>query len=194
MAARNRANRSTLMTRKVVKSLRDPRTCVKVVVKPLTRNQRQNGVEGEQDMTKGPNGEKRPADAIGCAVMVARIATGEERDTEYVSKNRRNSGVAGAKARANSLVAERRSEIATHAAKTRWNEGEKEMDMSGSAALRALLSDGGRELVNFKFLAGTGRNLCEDDMCGEAARVIRSAIDDGMPHCPPTSGRDKVKL
>ena len=28
-------------------------------------------------MPKGPKGEKRPADVIGAAVMVAKIATGE---------------------------------------------------------------------------------------------------------------------
>jgi hypothetical protein len=28
-------------------------------------------------MPKGPNGQKRPADAIGLAVMVGKIATGE---------------------------------------------------------------------------------------------------------------------
>lgn len=28
-------------------------------------------------MPRGPKGEKRPADTIGCAVLVARIATGE---------------------------------------------------------------------------------------------------------------------
>jgi len=28
-------------------------------------------------MTRGPKGEKRPADVIGAAVMVAKIATGE---------------------------------------------------------------------------------------------------------------------
>ena len=145
-------------------------------------------------MPKGPNGEKRPADAIGCAVAVARVATGEDHDAGYVSKNRRNSGVAGAKAREKSVGPERRSEIATLAAKKRWRKGEKEMEMSGAIALRTLLSEGGRSLVNFKFLAGTGRDLCEDDMCAEAARVIRSALDDGMPHNPPTSGREKVKL
>ncbi len=31
-------------------------------------------------MPKGPNGEKRPADAIGLAVMVGKIATGEIED------------------------------------------------------------------------------------------------------------------
>ena len=34
-------------------------------------------------MPKGPNGQKRPADAIGLAVMIGRIATGEiEKKTE----------------------------------------------------------------------------------------------------------------
>ena len=31
-------------------------------------------------MPNGPQGQKRPADAVGCAVLVARIATGEEDD------------------------------------------------------------------------------------------------------------------
>ena len=31
-------------------------------------------------MPKGPKGEKRPADAVGLAVMVAKIATGEVED------------------------------------------------------------------------------------------------------------------
>ena len=34
-------------------------------------------------MPRGPKGEKRPADAVGAAVMVAKIATGEvEESTE----------------------------------------------------------------------------------------------------------------
>ncbi len=31
-------------------------------------------------MPKGPKGEKRPADVVGAAVMVAKIATGEVED------------------------------------------------------------------------------------------------------------------
>lgn len=31
-------------------------------------------------MAKGPNGETRPADTVGCAVKVGRIATGENSD------------------------------------------------------------------------------------------------------------------
>lgn len=36
-------------------------------------------------MPKGPRGEKRPADAIGAAVMVGRIATGEIEDERELS-------------------------------------------------------------------------------------------------------------
>lgn len=150
------------------------------------------GAEGERKMTKGPNGEKRPADAIGCAVQVARIATGEEADTAYVSKNRRKSGVAGAKARSASLTAERRSEIATQAAETRWRKGEKEMATLCSATLHSLLSGEGRELQNIKFLAGSAPT--KEGVCAEATKVIGSAIGRGMPHTPPTTGLQKVKL
>jgi len=71
-------------------------------------------------MPKGPRGEKRPADSIGCAVNVARIATGEIEDTRFVSKNRHKSGVAGAKARNERLSKEMRQEIAKKAAGARW--------------------------------------------------------------------------
>jgi len=69
-------------------------------------------------MPKGPNGEKRPADAIGATVMVARIATGEAEDVK--ASGRVRSGLAGAEARAKSLTPEKRSEIAKMAAKARW--------------------------------------------------------------------------
>ena len=69
-------------------------------------------------MPKGPNGQKRPADAIGNAVMVAQIATGEIEDNR--KSGRVKSGHAGAKARAQNLTSEQRSEIAKNAAAKRW--------------------------------------------------------------------------
>ena len=74
-------------------------------------------------MPKGPKGEKRPADVIGNAIKVARIATGEEtdektddgKDKAAVSLGRR-----GGKARAASLDAAKRKIIAQTAAKARW--------------------------------------------------------------------------
>lgn len=143
-------------------------------------------------MPKGPNGQKRPADGVGMSVMVGRIATGEEQDTSYTSKNRRKSGVAGAKARMKTMSAERRSEIATQAASARWQKGEREMTDICSDGLHSLLSEGGRELHNVKFLAGAEPS--DEGICKEAERVIASAINRGMPHNPPVTGLKKTKL
>ena len=71
-------------------------------------------------MPKGPQGQKRPADVVGCAVTVARIATGETDETRPKQPAKRKSGLAGAKARAAALSPERRSEIAQTAAAARW--------------------------------------------------------------------------
>ncbi len=71
-------------------------------------------------MPKGSQGQKRPADSIGCAVMVARIATGEIEEDLKKPSGRTRSGKAGAEARAKSLTEEERSEIARKAAEERW--------------------------------------------------------------------------
>ena len=54
-------------------------------------------------MPKGPQGQKRPADVIGCAVNVAKIAIGEAEDTKLNYPAKHNSGVAGGNARAKAL-------------------------------------------------------------------------------------------
>jgi hypothetical protein len=72
-------------------------------------------------MPKGPRGEKRPADAVSRAVMVARIATGEiEDEREDLSSAAAQLGSKGGRARAERTPPERRSEIARRAAKVRW--------------------------------------------------------------------------
>ena len=71
-------------------------------------------------MPKGPRGEKRPADAIGRAVMVARIATGEVQDERELSSAAAELGRKGGKARAERMTPERRKEIAQKAAAKRW--------------------------------------------------------------------------
>ncbi|TPG07217.1 RNA-binding protein [Sphingomonas oligophenolica] len=72
-------------------------------------------------MPKGPNGEKRPADAIGLAVMIGKIATGEiEDERESLSSAAAEMGRKGGKARADGMTPERRSEIAKRAAAKRW--------------------------------------------------------------------------
>jgi hypothetical protein len=73
-------------------------------------------------MLKTPEGVKRPADVIGNAVHVMKIATGEidEKLTEDgKSKAAVELGRLGGKARASRLSARRRKEIATKAAKAR---------------------------------------------------------------------------
>lgn len=56
-------------------------------------------------MPKGPQGEKRPADVIGAAVMVGRIATGEIEERES-SQERTLAGAKGGKVRADKLTPE----------------------------------------------------------------------------------------
>jgi hypothetical protein len=71
-------------------------------------------------MPRGPTGEKRPADVIGNAVHVMRIATGEIEESKPKS-GRTRSGRAGAKARADALSADERHAIAKKAANKRWD-------------------------------------------------------------------------
>jgi hypothetical protein len=75
-------------------------------------------------MPRGPKGENRPADAIGAAVMIGRIATGAIDETAATEHGKNAAAVAlgrmGGKARAEGLSAKRRSEIAKKAAKARW--------------------------------------------------------------------------
>ena len=78
-------------------------------------------------MPRGPKGERRPADVIGNAVKVMRIATGEEpedygrspesegKDPAAVALGRK-----GGKARADAMTPRRRKEIARKAAQSRW--------------------------------------------------------------------------
>lgn len=70
-------------------------------------------------MPKGPDGQIRPAGTVECAVMVAKIATGEIEDVRQ--ENAPDSPARrGGKARAEKLTAERRSEIGKQGAASRW--------------------------------------------------------------------------
>ena len=77
-------------------------------------------------MPKGPKGEKRPADVIGNAVKIARIATGEiENEIGNDGKNKaaQSLGRKGGNARAIRLSADRRAEISKVASAARWKKG-----------------------------------------------------------------------
>ena len=74
-------------------------------------------------MPKGPKGQKRPADVIANAIMVAKIATGEEQE-EFTDDGKDKAAVSlgrrGGKARAERTTADRRADIARKAAAARW--------------------------------------------------------------------------
>jgi hypothetical protein len=72
-------------------------------------------------MPRGPRGEKRPADVIGNAVKVMRIATGEETEELGAAKSAAQElGSRGGKVRATRMTPERRAEIARKASLSRW--------------------------------------------------------------------------
>ena len=80
-------------------------------------------------MPRGPKGEKRPADVIGNAVHVMRVATGEIEDKASFEEDSKNpaavalgrlGGLKGGKARAAKLTATQRKEISRRAVKMRW--------------------------------------------------------------------------
>lgn len=79
-------------------------------------------------MPKGPKGQKRPADVIGNAIHVAKIATGEIEDIvedDGKDPNAKALGAKGGKARAKSLSAKERGEIARAAAEARWKRSKR---------------------------------------------------------------------
>jgi hypothetical protein len=71
---------------------------------------------------------KRPRDPVELGKLIGDILTGQVEDAEPVSKDApleahefaRRGGVKGGKARAKTLTARQRSEIASAAAKARW--------------------------------------------------------------------------
>jgi hypothetical protein len=78
-------------------------------------------------MPRGPQGQRRPADVIGNAVKVMRVATGQEQEDYGPSPESEGKdpaavalGRKGGKARAEGLSARKRKEIARKAAQSRW--------------------------------------------------------------------------
>jgi hypothetical protein len=74
-------------------------------------------------MPRGPRGEKRPADVIGAAVKVMRIAIGEESDeleADRVKSAAGELGARGGKARAAKMTPTERAEVAKKAALAQW--------------------------------------------------------------------------
>lgn len=122
-------------------------------------------------MPKGPQGQKRPADAVANAVMVARIATGEIEEDGYASSGRKISGKAGAAARSAKLSADKRKEIAVGAANARWSERRSEMTEQ-TRLMRTLFEQSGREHIDIKFLRGKSSDITAEDVCREANKAL----------------------
>jgi hypothetical protein len=73
-------------------------------------------------MPTGPQGQKRPADVIGAAVLIMRIATGQVfEDKEKKNKSASDAGKIGGKKRAEVLSPTKRKQIARKGAKARWS-------------------------------------------------------------------------
>jgi len=75
-------------------------------------------------MPKGPQGQKRPGDVIGAAIMVAKIATGEIEEDAPIAPKKASAGRKGGSARAASLTSQDRAEIARLAAQARWKKSD----------------------------------------------------------------------
>jgi hypothetical protein len=131
-------------------------------------------------MPKGPQGQKRPADVIGGAIKVARIATGEEEDI-ITPNNRRKSGKAGAEARNRALSAKKRTEIAQKASNARWA-GNRRLDMSATQCetlkgrFANMASDEG--LVDVKFYVRNVQEAVTEQLCQEV-QGLYAALEDG---------------
>jgi hypothetical protein len=128
----------------------------------------------EEQMPKGPNGEKRPADVIGNAIMVGRIATGEMEDIPASKSGRVKSGIAGGNARAAALNQGERREIAMKAAKSRWND-ERRRDMTNTnnacEQLAALYKKKASEgLIDAKYFVSNVGDVAKEIVFAEALR------------------------
>lgn len=75
-------------------------------------------------MPTGPKGQKRAADVNARAVLIVKLATGEEIET-YTDAGKNAAAVSlgrlGGKARAAGMSARKRKEIAKKAAQARWS-------------------------------------------------------------------------
>jgi hypothetical protein len=77
-------------------------------------------------MPRDPEGRKRPADVIGNAVHIMRLATGQIEDNPSPNSARAKGGKAGGKARAQALSQESRTKIAKAAAGARWKKSKQD--------------------------------------------------------------------
>jgi hypothetical protein len=93
-------------------------------------------------MPKGPQGQKRPAEVIGNAVRVMRIATGDiaEDEPETAKEYARNGGLKGGRARAAKLTKAQKTDIARKAAEARWGANKSKAETASASISMVLKS------------------------------------------------------
>ena len=126
-------------------------------------------------MPRGPKGERRPADVVGCAVHVAKIATGETVESGYKAPGRKKSGKAGGAARAKALAKGKRSEIARKGAAKRWSGS---MATQLETAKHRLFDKGALNADNVKLYPGSDRDATPEQMAEQINKAI-AQIDAG---------------
>ena len=71
-------------------------------------------------MSRGPGGEKRPTDVIGCAIPAPRLSVQDAHEESKEPSGKVSRGYVGAEGRAKPLTAEQRKEIARTADSMGW--------------------------------------------------------------------------
>ena len=129
-------------------------------------------------MPRGPRGERRPADAIGCAVMIAKIATGEVE--ESLSPSRHERARRGGQARMSALSQTERSEIGKRAAGARWQPKEASMAKTDCSEQLAALYErkAAAGLLDAKFFIRRLNEAATDEICRDILN-FNEAIEDG---------------
>lgn len=128
-------------------------------------------------MPRGPKGEKRPADVIGAAIKVAKIAVGDIADDIKASSGRVRSGKAGGKARAAILTNDEKKAAATVAASARWDkERRRVMDNKDECQALAQRFQGmaSEGLVDVKFFLRSLDEALKSQVCGEVESVYEA--------------------
>ena len=126
-------------------------------------------------MPRGPRGERRPADAIGCAVRVAQIATGEVEE-KLSSPARHERARAGGQARMSALSETQRSEIGKRAAGARWQA--KEAGMTSAEKLAALYEQkAAAGLLDVKFLVRGLSEAATEEICQDIVSLHQAVAD-----------------
>lgn len=130
-------------------------------------------------MPKGPQGQKRPADSIGCAVLVGKIATGEvEEEVAYATSSLKR-GSAGGKARAQRLSVGERKTIGAAGAAARWSTKERVGMTERDRLMAALFDRPDKEHIDVKFMVGSALDIQSEPFCAKAADMI-DAMHNGV--------------